>query len=300
MEEFLRRLIGEDIRLFVATEPGLGTVKADPGQIEQVILNLAVNARDAMPDGGLLTIRTANGESNDADRRQGLDCLTGPHVMLEMSDTGCGMDGSTQAKVFEPFFTTKGQGKGTGLGLATVYGIVKQSGGSTSVRSVPGQGATFRICLPRAGAAPELHSAVKPLGKIQGGTETILLVEDAEPLREVVRQFLQEAGYNVVVAEDGMTALAAAQKHDGPIHLLLTDVAMPGLSGPQLARDLCITHPDLSVLYMSGYTDQALGRQGVLEEGISLIEKPFTRGSLLRKLREVLDAVMSSSPGGIA
>ncbi len=216
-------------------------------------MNLAVNARDAMAQGGQLTISTANVELNEADPRRETDCPTGAHVMLEVSDTGCGMDARTQARIFEPFFTTKGPGKGTGLGLATVYGIVKQSGGSISVHSEPGRGSTFGVCLPRVEAAPEPLREVKLCGEIPKGTETVLLVEDAEAFREVVRQFLQEGGYNVVVAEDGIAALAAAQKHHGPIHLLLTDVVMPGLGGPLLAQDLrltsrtcgCSTCPDI-------------------------------------------------------
>jgi len=291
MEELLRRLIGEDIQLSIATDSHLGTVRADAGQIEQIVMNLAVNARDAMPRGGQLTIRTANVELGEADLRHESDSQTGAHVMLEVSDTGCGMDAATQARIFEPFFTTKDPGKGTGLGLATVYGIVKQSGGSTSVQSEPEHGATFRICLPRVEAAPQPLRAVKLFGETPRGSETVLLVEDAEPFREVTRQFLQQGGYRVLTAENGLAALAVSEKHAGPLHLLLTDVVMPGLSGPQLARELRIARPDLPVLYMSGYTDEALGPHGVLEEGIALLEKPFTRGSLLRKLREVLDSV---------
>jgi CheY-like chemotaxis protein len=290
-EELLRRLIGEDMCLLVVTDPHLGTVRADPGLIEQVIMNLVVNARDAMAQGGQLTISTANVELAEADPRREPDCPTGAHVMLEVSDTGCGMDASTQARIFEPFFTTKEPGKGTGLGLATVYGIVKQSGGSISVSSKLGQGSTFRICLPRVEAAPQPLRDVRLFGETRGGSETILVVEDAEPFREVVRQFLQEGGYDVLVAKDGIAALVAAQKHHGLIHLLLTDVVMPGLSGPLLAQNLSLDYPDMQVLYMSGYTDEALGTHGMLEEGIALLEKPFTRGSLLRKIREVLDSV---------
>jgi CheY-like chemotaxis protein len=215
--------------------------------------------------------------------------------MLSVSDTGCGMDQSTQAKIFEPFFTTKGPGKGTGLGLATVYGIVKQSGGSVSVHSDVGHGATFRICLPRVEAVAQGHRETRLSGEIPQGTETILLVEDADPLREVLRRFLQQGGYQVLVAEDGVAAVKLCREHDGPLDLLLTDVVMPGLSGPQLALEISLIHPGMPVLYMSGYTDEALGPHGVLEEGIALLEKPFTRGSLLRKLREVLDPVLSSS-----
>jgi two-component system cell cycle sensor histidine kinase/response regulator CckA len=289
MEEMLQRLIGEDIGLVIVTNPALGTVKADPGQIEQIIMNLVVNARDAMPQGGKLTISAENVELEEVDLRRESDSPTGSHVMLSVCDTGCGMDAATQAKIFEPFFTTKGPGKGTGLGLATVYGIVKQSSGSVSVRSIAGQGATFQVCLPRVEATAQPPREVRPVGEIPKGWETVLLVEDAEPLREVVLRFLRQGGYNVLVAQDGVSALAACREHNGPIHLLLTDVVMPGLSGPQLAKEVCNTRPGLPVLYMSGYTDEALGPHGVLEEGIALLEKPFTRGSLLRKVREILD-----------
>lgn len=295
MEELLHRLIGEDVELLLETEPELGTVKADVGQIEQVIMNLALNARDAMPGGGQLTISTANIELDLGDPRHQSDSSAGSYVALAVKDTGCGMDAVTQARIFEPFFTTKDLSKGTGLGLATVYGIVKQSRGTISVRSEPGYGSTFTICLPRVEGKPQLHSVEKPSAEVLSGIETILLVEDAEPLREVARQFLQHGGYKVLVAEDSMGALAVSRKHGGPIDLLLTDVVMPGLSGPQLAQKMCLTHPGMQVLFMSGYTDEALGQHGVLEEGIALLEKPFTRGSLLRKLREILDPVKSSS-----
>jgi PAS domain S-box-containing protein len=294
-EELLQRLIGEDIKLFVATEPHLGTVKADPGLIEQVIMNLAVNARDAMADGGQLTISTANVDLDGPGPRHELDCPIGPHVILEVSDTGCGIDADTQARMFEPFFTTKGPGKGTGLGLSMVYGIVKQSGGSISVHSEPGHGSTFRICLPRVEAAPQPLREVKLSAEMRGGSETVLLVEDAEAFREVVSRFLREGGYDVRVAKDGIAALVAAHKHHGPIHLLLTDVVMPVLSGPLLAQNLSLDYPDMKVLYMSGYTDEALGTHGMLEEGTALLEKPFTREALLRKIREVLDRVTSVS-----
>jgi two-component system cell cycle sensor histidine kinase/response regulator CckA len=294
METLLRRLIGEDILMSITTEPHLGTVKADPGQIEQIILNLVVNARDAMPRGGQLTIATSNRDSAEAQPEHGLSCPPGTQVMLEVSDSGCGMDVPTQARIFEPFFTTKDPGKGTGLGLATVYGIVKQSGGCISVHSEPGHGATFRIFLPRVDGAPAPCEAEKESEPVPGGSETILLVEDAGPLREVARQFLRQGGYTVLEAQDGSTALSVALENTSPIHLLLTDVVLPGLSGPQLARELKRANPRLPVLYMSGYTDDALGQHGVLEEGIALLEKPFTRAALMRKVREQLDPAGSA------
>jgi len=297
MKELLRHLLGEDIQLFFDLDSGLGTVRADPGQLEQVIMNLVLNARDAMPEGGRLRMATANAEWDGADPRRQLDAPAGRYVTLTVSDTGCGMDMNTQARVFEPFFTTKEPGKGTGLGLATAYGIVKQSGGSISVTSELEHGSTFRICLPRVEGAPQPRTIEKPSKEIPAGSETVLLVEDAEPLREVVRQFLQQGGYKVLVAEDGAAALIAALRYDGPIHLLLTDVVMPGLSGPRIAQELHAARPGMRVLYMSGYTDEALGRHGVLEQGIALLEKPFTRRSLLRKLREVLDPVETLPAG---
>jgi CheY-like chemotaxis protein len=214
-----------------------------------------------------------------------------------VSDTGCGIDLATQARIFEPFFTTKEPGKGTGLGLSTAYGIVKQSGGSISVQSELGHGATFRICLPRVKGAPQPKISAKPAGHVPGGPETVLLVEDAEPLREVVREFLHRGGYNVLVAEGGAAALAASKNHHGAIDLLLTDVVMPGLSGRQIAEELHTARPGMRVLFMSGYTGEALGRHRVIEEGIALLEKPFTRTALLRKLRDVLDPVASSLQG---
>ena len=288
MEELLRRLIGGGIELSIVTESDLGTVRADPGQIEQVIMNLAVNARDAMPRGGQLRIKTANIDLDRAAAHDKPECPFGRHIMLEVKDTGCGMDAGTQAKIFEPFFTTKDVGKGTGLGLATVYGIVKQSGGSISVDSVPGRGATFRICLPRVEAPFQLSAAAKPFDEIRAGTETVLLVEDDEPLREVVRAFLEQGGYKVLVPGYPKCGLASPEKTEGKIDLLLTDVVMPGISGPQVAEDLRLTIPGLKVLFMSGSTDEALGHHGV-EEGVALLEKPFTRRALLRKVREVLD-----------
>jgi two-component system cell cycle sensor histidine kinase/response regulator CckA len=287
MEGLLLRLIGEDIRLSIAVEPDLGTIEADPGQMEQVIMNLVVNARDAMPRGGQLTIRTANVA---AEPRHESGCPIGMHIMLEVSDTGCGMDDKTQSRIFEPFFTTKDPGKGTGLGLATIYGIVTQSGGGISVRSELGRGSTFRVCLAHVAADPQPRQGNKQAKAIPDGSETVLLVEDSGPLREVVRMFLRESGYTVLEAEDGTAALSIARNYTSPIDLLLTDVVMPGLSGPQLAEQLHNgARSGLPVLYMSGYTDEALCNHGALEDGVALLEKPFTRGALLRKMRELLD-----------
>ena len=299
VKELLQRLLGDHIQVSIETDPNLGTAKVDPGQFEQVIMNLALNARDAMPEGGRLRIRTANVELHEADPKSGLDSPAGPLVMLEVSDTGSGMDAKTQARIFEPFFTTKGPGKGTGLGLSTAYGIVKQSGGSISVHSEPGHGATFNIYLPRVEGAPRPLIVENASGETPGGSETVLLAEDSEPLRKIARQFLLQGGYTVLAAADGTAALAAARKHPGPIQLLLTDVVMPGLSGPQLARELCLARPGMEVLFISGYTDEALGRHGVLEAGVALLEKPFTRGALLRKLRQLLDPVKSSPRGAL-
>ena len=297
MKELLHHLLGEDIQLFFDLDSNLGTVRADPGQLEQVIMNLALNARDAMPEGGRLRMATANAEWDKTDPLRRLDAPAGPYVTLTVSDTGCGMDAQTQARIFEPFFTTKEPGKGTGLGLATAYGILKQSEGSISVASALGHGATFRICLPRVEGAPQPRAVEKPSREIPVGSETVLLVEDAAPFREVVRQFLQQGGYKVLVASDGAAALIAALTYDGPIHLLLTDVVMPGLSGPRIAQELHTARPEMQVLYMSGYTDEALGPHGVLEPGITLLEKPFTRGALLRKVRQLLDPVEALPAG---
>jgi two-component system cell cycle sensor histidine kinase/response regulator CckA len=304
--ELLRHLLGEHIQLSIVTAPDLGAVKADPGQIEQIIMNLAVNARDAMPNGGLLTIQTRNVGLGEVAPRHEWDCLDGAHVMLQVRDTGCGMNAETRARAFEPFFTTKGPGKGTGLGLATTYGIVKQNGGNISVHSEPGRGTTFTICLPLVEVPPQPGSGptISPLSDVASpvpreGAETILLAEDTEPIREVIGQFLRQGGYHVLVAQDGVTALEVSEHHDGPIHLLVTDVVMPGLTGPLLAKNLLLSHPNMQVLYMSGYTDGALAPHGVLEEGIVLLEKPFTRRSLLRKVREVLGPITSSSNGGM-
>ncbi len=290
LDKMLRRLIGEDIDLVALCPPGVGRVKVDPGQIEQVILNLAVNARDAMPQGGKLTIETANVELDESYAGNHVAVKTGPYVMLAVSDTGHGMDRETQARIFEPFFTTKEQGKGTGLGLSTVYGIVKQSGGNVWVYSEPGKGATFKIYLPRVVEAPQPKFEVKPPEAGLRGTETILLVEDEAAVRLLVRGTLEQNGYDVLDAGSGAEALVMANERKQPIHLLVTDVVMPGMSGREAAQQVTLAHPETRVLYMSGYTDDAVVRHGVLESSAAFVQKPFTPDSLLRKIREVLDA----------
>ncbi len=290
MGKMLPRLIGENISLMISAAPSLGRVKADPGQIEQVILNLAVNARDAMPQGGKLTIETANVELDEAYAREHLTARPGPHVMLAVSDTGCGMDPETQSHIFEPFFTTKELGRGTGIGLATVYGIVKQSGAWIWVYSEVGKGSTFKIYLPRVDDEPEkAERPTKALVGINRGSETVLVVEDNESLRQLTCEFLASTGYTVLVAQDGSEAIRIAEQHTGPVHLLLTDVVMPGLSGSELAQRLARLRPDIKVLYASGYAGDAILQQGVLEEGASFLPKPFTRNALAQKVREVLE-----------
>ena len=287
VEKMLRRVIGEDVELVTSLAPDLGAVKADVGQLEQVLMNLAVNARDAMPTGGKLTLETANVEHDPNYAREQEASPVRRFVMLAVSDTGIGMDEATKARIFEPFFTTKEPGKGTGLGLATVYGIVRQSGGFIWVYSEPGRGTTFKIYLPEVDAPPDAAGGAAT--ELPRGTETVLLVEDAAAVRAAVRQVLERQGYTVLEAPHGNAALALATAHEGPIHLLLTDVVMPGLSGRQVADQLKQLRPDTRVLYASGYTDDAVVRHGVLEAGIAYLQKPFTTGGLARKVREVLD-----------
>src|SRR3984893_18675585 len=290
VEKMLPRLIGEDIQLNLILDPAIGQVKADSGQIEQVVMNLAVNARDAMPDGGKLTIQTANEELDVAFTREHPGSVPGQYVMLAVTDTGTGMDPETQAQIFEPFFTTKGRDQGTVLGLATVYGVVKQSVGYIAVESEKGKGASFKIYLPRIDkpVAAKSENLQAPLAV--GGSETILLVEDAEALRKLAQLFLKENGYQVLTAADGAEAQQLAAQNPGPIHLLLTDVVMPGINGRVLAERLAPRDPAMKVLYMSGYTDSFIAGHGVLEEGIHLIHKPLTEEALMRKVRELLDA----------
>ena len=293
-EKMLRRVIGEDVDLRTVLTPNLGRVKADHSQIEQVILNLAVNARDAMPHGGKLTIRTENTELDDlAVRAYSFPVKKGRYVLLAVEDTGIGMDPQTQLRIFEPFFTTKQKGQGTGLGLATVYGVVKQSDGYIHVQSELGIGTTFEIYLPLVEQPADPESAAEEVGPCVGGKETILLVEDEAMLRKLTRNVLELLGYTVLEAATGHEACALSAQHSGKIDLLLTDVVMPGMNGAALAKHLTESRPSLQVLYMSGYTGQGIG-QGVLPERCQFISKPFTRDALARKVRESLGAMRSS------
>ena len=289
-EKMLRRLIGEDIELETVLDPGLAKIKADQTQIEQVILNLCVNARDAMPDGGKLIIHTENTEMTEADiRRYSYPVKPGPYVLLTVSDTGIGMNAETQARVFEPFFTTKEKGKGTGMGLATVYGIVKQSDGYIEVHSEPGAGTFFKIYLPQATGTAEISEGDKKLTVPlrEQGHETILVVEDESALRKLTVNVLPTLGYTVLAAANGKEAVELSQQYPDTIHLLLTDVVMPGMNGRALAEQLALTRPNMQVLYMSGHTGQGVG-QGVLAPGSNFIPKPFTREKLADKIRQLL------------
>jgi signal transduction histidine kinase len=290
IQAMLARLIGENIELRTNLNPGLGYVKVDPGQIEQVIINLAVNARDAMPKGGKLTIETTNVEVDESYAQTDPSVETGAYVMLAVSDTGHGIDRDLVPHIFEPFFTTKERGKGTGLGLATVYGIVKQSGGNVWVYSEPGKGTTFKVYIPRVDEAVELDDARAPAVESLRGTETILLVEDQEVVRRLVRKILETRGYTVLEACDAQDALSLFHQYEGRIQLIITDVVMPGMSGRDLAQRLEELGNEIRVLYMSGYTDDTIVRHGVLDPAIPFLQKPFTPDVLSRKVREVLDA----------
>jgi two-component system cell cycle sensor histidine kinase/response regulator CckA len=290
-EKLLQRLIGEHIELLVILSPGLTLVKADAGQLEQIIMNLAVNARDAMPAGGKLTIQTSNAEFGEEYVAEHPSTKPGLHVMLAVTDTGHGMDAITKAHMFEPFFTTKEFGKGPGLGLSTVYGIVKQSGGSIWVYSEVGIGTTFKIYLPCVGPILEIASSGDRLEKVEGGSQTILVVEDEAALLQVTRQSLEAVGYMILAAHSPVEAVRISESHPGPIHLLLTDVIMPGMNGAQLATLLSARRPEMRVLYVSGYTDDTILRHGVLEPGLAFLQKPFSRKTLAQKVGEVLAAV---------
>jgi signal transduction histidine kinase/CheY-like chemotaxis protein len=284
--QMLERVVGEDVEIQMRTAPDLGVVKADPAQIDQVVMNLVVNARDAMPRGGHLTIETANAEFDEAYAASHPPARAGRFVMIAVSDTGIGMAPETQRQIFEPFFTTKAEG--TGLGLATVYGVVKQTGGYVWVYSEAGRGTTFKIYLPRVDETPDVKDAA-PVAETGRGHETVLVVEDAEALRAMVRELLEERGYRVLLAEDGEAAVALAGVDQGPIDLLLSDVVMPKLSGPDVARRVTELRPEIRVLLMSGYSNGAVSHQGVLGPGVSLLQKPFTGEALARAVREALD-----------
>ncbi len=288
VERMLPRMIGENIKLRTVLHPRLGRVKADAGQVQQVIVNLAVNARAAMPDGGELTIETANVQLGEADAAPHPGVIPGRYVMAAFSDTGAGMDEDTQARAFEPSFTTKDTGEGTGLDLS--MGIVKQSGGHIWCSGEPGKGATFKLFLPRLDEAGAVNP--DPAGPVEvfRGSETILLVEDEEAVRRLIRTVLAGAGYTVLEARNGAEALSLSTAHEGPIHLLVTDVVMPGMSGPTLADQIAGLRSQIRVLYISGYTDNEILRQGVLEAGKAFLAKPFSVAAVSRKVREVLDS----------
>jgi CheY-like chemotaxis protein len=286
----LQRLVGEDIEFAILPGAAAGCVLADQGQLEQVLANLVVNARDAMPHGGRLTIRTAKIELDAAFVTEHPEVRPGAYGMLMVNDTGTGMSREVRSRIFEPFFTTKEVGKGTGLGLSTVYGIIRQHEGCIVVESEGGRGSTFRIYLPRVEAPAEIPARVGPPAETPRAVETILLVEDEAEVRAIAREALTMTGYTVLDAPTGREALQIAEKEAGAIHLLLTDVVMPGLNGREVAAGLKTSHPEARVLYMSGYTDDAIVHHGVLDPGTVLLAKPFTPDSLARKVREVLDA----------
>ncbi len=289
MESMVRQLVGEDVELICDFAPGIGCVEADPAQMEQVVLNLAANARDAMPQGGRLTIRTAETAVSEDDSRTRDGARPGLHVVLEIADTGAGMDPETLSRLFEPFFTTKPTGRGTGLGLSTSYGIVRQSGGHILVASGVGRGTVFRIFLPRVPTPPESHAVRVGARADQRGTETVLLVEDEPSVLKLFRDVLRKKGYCVLTAGRAEEAISTAVRHEGPIHLLLTDVVLPGMRGPDLARRLVASRPGLRVLYVSGYSEEFTGRRDATSAGGMLLSKPFPPETLVRRVREVLD-----------
>jgi two-component system, cell cycle sensor histidine kinase and response regulator CckA len=288
IERLLRPLIGENIELATRLSTGLGRTRADAGQIEQVIMNLVVNAKDAMPAGGKITIQTANVRLDDPPRREYGHIQPGSYVMLSIGDTGHGMDKETQARIFEPFFTTKEKGKGTGLGLSTVYGIVKQTGGHVFVQSELHRGTTFRIYFPRVEEDTQPTGSALSSGSGAIGTETVLLVEDEESVRQLVRETLELKGYKILEADNGEAALRIASTHPGTIDMLITDVVMPGMSGRELAKQLATSHPQTRTLFLSGYAEDAIVHHGVLDPGTAFLQKPFTLQSLANKVREVL------------
>ena len=289
LDKMLRRLIGEDIELVTIFGPRLGRVEADPAQLEQVVLNLVVNARDAMPQGGKIVIETKNLELDEAYAHQHVGVSPGRYVMLAVSDQGCGMDAETLKHIFEPFYTTKHHAEGTGLGLSTVYGVVKQSGGNIWAYSEVGRGTTFKIYLPQVNEVVDARKTEAVSTAVAGGTETVLLAEDEKLVRKFVRSILEKSGYTVLEAHHGSEALRVALQHPGPIHLLLTDMVMPLMDGKLLAQRMVVLRPGIRVLYMSGYSENAVVHHGVLESGTAFIEKPFTVETLARKVREALD-----------
>jgi len=292
VDKMLGRMTGEDIELVTHLPSGLGRVKADPGQIEQVIMNLAVNALHAMPQGGQLTLEAANVELDSSYASSHETVLPGHYVMIAVSDTGIGMDAETQARIFQPFFTAKQQGEGMGVGLATVYGIIRHSEGHISVYSEPGKGTTFKVYLPRVDHAVELIAPTQvPVDELSRGSETILLAEDEEAVRSFARELLESRGYQVLEAKGGHEALEVGGRYKKRIHLLLTDVVMPQMSGAELVKHLAPLHPETKVLYMSGYGDHAVVQHGLLDASTVFLRKPFTADVLARKLREVLDSV---------
>ena len=287
MERLLRPLIGENIDLTTKLTPNVGHTRADAGQLEQVIMNLVVNAKDAMPDGGRILIQTSEADPDTARREHSL-IEPGTYILLSVSDTGAGMDRETQSRIFEPFFTTKEKGKGTGLGLSTVYGIVKQGGGYIFAQSEPGCGTTFRIYLPRVADPADSPRVDKHAQAAAGGSETVLLVEDEESVRELVRETLKTRGYTVIEASDGIAGMRVSEEYQGNIEILITDVVMPGMSGRELAKRVAAARPNIRVLYLSGYTEDAIIHEGALEPGTGFLQKPFTLQVLARKVREVL------------
>ncbi len=286
-EKMLRRVIGEDVLLTAVPAPDLGRIKADAGQLEQIIMNLAINARDAMPQGGKLTLETAQVELDETYAQGHLEVKPGRYAMLAVSDTGCGMDEATRKRIFEPFFTTKGLGQGTGLGLATVFGIVKQCGGHIWVYSEPGQGTTFKLYFPSIEAHATQEQA-RPAQAAHHGVETILLVEDEAAVRTVTLLTLRGMGYTVLEACDGPEAIAICERYPNPIDLLISDVVMPGMGGGKVAQAVVALRPNIKVLYLSGYTDDAVVRHGILQERVAFLQKPFSPKSLGHKVREVL------------
>lgn len=285
----LKRLIGEDVELITLVGKNVARIQADPGQLSQVLMNLVVNARDAMPDGGTITIETRNVNLDEQYARQHVSVRPGPYVMLSVSDTGIGMDAETQKQIFEPFFTTKEVGKGTGLGLSTVYGIVKQSNGNVWVYSELGKGTAFKIYLPQFEEPNSVSLEPQPAASFSWGSETILIVEDEDMVRSLSREVLESCGYTVIVASNGVEALTVCEQHKDQIHLLITDIVMPQMGGRELAEKLSVAYPKVRVLFTSGYTDDAIVRHGIIEDDANFIQKPFNLDDLARKVRELLD-----------